>query len=101
MLSIRKKIAVTVAALLATTGVAASAQSSPPATEQQRKATVGISILPGIIGPGSGLATSSSAKWAVIGKFSASKEGKKVQLQRLSGTTWSAPPRPRSARTAT
>jgi hypothetical protein len=87
MLSIRKKIAVTVAALVATTGVAASAQSSPSAHEQ-RKATVGISILPGIIGPGSGLATSSSAKWAVIGKFSASKEGKKVLLQRLSGTTW-------------
>ena len=87
MLSIRNKIAVTVAALVATTGVAASAQSSPSATEQ-RKATVGISILPGIIGPGSGLATSSSAKWAVIGKFSAAKEGKKVLLQRLSGTTW-------------
>jgi hypothetical protein len=87
MLSIRNKIAVTVAALVATTGVAASAQSSPSATEQ-RKATVGISILPGIIGPGSGLATSSSAKWAVIGKFSAAKEGRKVLLQRLSGTTW-------------
>ncbi len=87
MLSIRNKIAVTVAALVATTGVAASAQPSPSATEQ-RKATVGISILPGIIGPGSGLATSSSAKWAVIGKFSAAKEGRKVLLQRLSGTTW-------------
>jgi hypothetical protein len=49
---------------------------------------VGISILPGIIGPGKSLAKSSSAKWAVIGKFSASKEGKKAILQRLSGTSW-------------
>ena len=29
-----------------------------------------------------------SAKWAVIGKYDASKEGKKVILQRLSGTSW-------------
>jgi hypothetical protein len=89
MLSIRQKIAVTVAALVATAGIAASAQSSPRAPEH-RKATVNISILPGIIGPGSGLATSSSAKWAVIGKFAGAKEGKKVTLQRLSGTTWVA-----------
>jgi Glycosyl hydrolases family 16 len=87
MLSIRKKIALTVAALVATTGVAASAQSSPSGSAQ-RKATVGISILPGIIGPGPGLATSSATNWAVIGKYSASQEGKKVLLQRLSGTTW-------------
>jgi beta-glucanase (GH16 family) len=87
MLSTRKKIAITLAALVATAGVAASAQSSSSAKEQ-RKATVGISILPGIIGPGSGLANSSTAKWAVIGKYAESKAGKKVLLQRLSGTTW-------------
>jgi beta-glucanase (GH16 family) len=87
MLSIRDKIAATIVSVLAATaGGAAPAQMSSSAA--QRKATVGISILPGIIGPGNGVQGPGSAKWAVIGKYDASKEGKKVILQRLSGTSW-------------
>ena len=84
MLSIREKFAATtVSVLAATMGGAATAQMSPSAAQQ--KATVGISILPGIIGPGNGVQGSGSAKWAVIGKYDSSKEGKKVILQRRSG----------------
>ena len=90
MLSIRSKIAaMTVSVLAATMGGAATAQmpSSPAQEPAQEKATVGISILPGIIGPGNGVQGSGSAKWAVIGKYDSSKEGKKVVLQRRSGTS--------------
>jgi hypothetical protein len=84
---IRAKTATaTVIVLAATMGGAASAQtpSSPPALA---KANVTISILPGIIGPGNGVQSSGSAQWAVIGKYDSAKEGKKVVLQRRSGTT--------------
>ena len=90
MLSIGSKIAaMTVIVLAATMGGAATAQmpSSPAQEPAQEKATVGISILPGIIGPGNGVQSSGSAKWAVIGKYDSSKEGKKVVLQRRSGTS--------------
>ena len=90
MLSIRWKVAATtVSVLAATMGGAATAQMSPsPAQEPaQEKAKVGISILPGIIGPGNGVQGSGNAKWAVIGKYDSSKEGKKVVLQRRSGTS--------------
>ena len=90
MMSIGSKIAaMTVSGLAATLGGAASAQMpSWPAQEPAHvKATVGISILPGVIGPGNGVQGSGSAKWAVIGKYDSSKEGKKVVLQRRSGTT--------------
>ena len=89
MLSIlAKAAAMTVSLLGATMGGAATAQmtSSPAQQPAQEKATVGISILPGIIGPGNGVQGSGSAKWAVIGKYDSSKEGKKVVLQRRSGT---------------
>ena len=78
----------TVIVLAAPMGGAATAQmpSSPAQEPAQEKATVGISILPGIIGPGNGVQGSGSAKWAVIGKYDSSKEGKNVVLQRLSGT---------------
>ena len=91
MLSIGSKIgAMTVIVLGATMGEAATAQMPPsPAQEHaQEKATVGVSILPGIIGPGNGVQGSGSAKWAVIGKYDSSKEGKKVVLQRRSGSGW-------------
>ena len=88
MLSIGSKMAaVTVSVLAATMGGTATAQmpSSPAQEPAQEKASVGISILPGIIGPGNGVQGSGSAKWAVIGKYDSSKEGKKVVLQRRSG----------------
>ena len=72
--------------LAATMGGAASAQL-PPRPPALAKATVGISILPGIIGPGNGVQGSGNAKWAVIGKYDSSKEGKNVILQRRSGTS--------------
>ena len=60
MLSIRKKIAATtVSVLAATAGGAATAQMSP--SPAQQKATVGISILPGIIGPGDGVQSAGKA----------------------------------------
>ena len=87
MLSVRETIAATMVSMLAATaGGAATAQV--PSSDAQRKATVGVSILPGIIGPGNGVQSPGSAKWAVIGKYDASKEGKKAILQRLSGTSW-------------
>ena len=66
----------------------ADAVLARPSAQQpaQEKASVGVSILPGIIGPGNGVQGSGSAKWAVIGKYDSSKEGKKVVLQRRSGT---------------
>jgi hypothetical protein len=89
MLSIPKKFAVAASVLAVTAGIAATAQiSSPASSAAARKATVSISIVPGIIGPGKGLQSSASAQWAVIGKYSPTKEGKKVVLQRQSGTTW-------------
>ncbi len=95
MLSIRKKIATSASLVLATAGVVAFVQSASPATSVEplssmarQKAAVTVSIVPGVIGPGSGLQKSSQAKWAVIGKYSPNKEGKKAKLQKLSGTSW-------------
>lgn len=89
MLSLRKTLATGATLALAATGLAAATQSTSSATPPPaRAASVGVSIVPGIIGPGGGLANSKKAKWAVIGKFSASKSGKKVLLQRLSGSSW-------------
>ena len=91
MLSTRKKIAGAVGLVMATAGVAAAAGSTSSAAGipvLQRKAAVSVSIVPSAIGPGKGLQTSSSAQWAVIGKYSPNKEGKKVLLQRQSGTSW-------------
>ncbi len=91
MLSTRKKIAGAVGLVMATAGVAAAAGSNSSAAGipvLQRKAAVSVSIVPSAIGPGKGLQTSSSAQWAVIGKYSPNKEGKKVVLQRQSGTSW-------------
>jgi beta-glucanase (GH16 family) len=94
MLSIRKKIAATMSVVAATAGVAATVQVTSPASSSAaeipalRRAAVSISIVPGIIGPGKRLQTSASARWAVIGKYSPTKEGKKVRLQRQSGTSW-------------
>src|SRR4051794_994409 len=87
MPSILGKItATTVSVLAATAGVAGTAHPSPSAAAQ--KASVKIAILPGIIGPGNGVQGSGSAKWAVIGTYDASKEGKKATLQRKSGSGW-------------
>ena len=95
MLSIRKKIATSASLVLATAGVVAFVQSATPASSVEplssaarQKAAVTVSIVPGVIGPGSSLQKSSQAKWAVIGKFGANKEGKKAKLQKLSGTSW-------------
>ena len=93
MLPIRKKIAVTASLVMATAGVVAFVQSAPcdlrsPALSRQAKAAVTVSIVPGVIDPGSSLKKASKAKWAVIGKFGANKEGKKAKLQRKSGTSW-------------
>ncbi len=93
MLSLRKKIAASMTLLVAAAGVAAVAETTssaaaPPAPLAASAAKVGITILPGVIGPGSGVAGSAKAKWAVIGKFSASKKGKTAKLQRQSGTSW-------------
>ena len=93
MLSIRKKIAVSASLLMATAGVVGvgadrrPGDASSPASARQ-KAAVTVSIVPGIIGPGGGLQSSTKAKWAVIGKYGANKEGKKVNLQRQSGSSW-------------
>jgi len=92
MLSIRKKIAVSASMVVAAASAAAAVQAASPATSAEplakQRAGVSVSIVPGIIGPGKGLQTSKSAKWAVIGKYSPNKEGKKVKLQRQSGSTW-------------
>ncbi len=93
MQSIRKKIAVSASLLMATAGVVASVQTASPATSAppisaRQKATVSVSIVPGIIGPGAGLQSSKKANWAVIAKYGAGKVGKKVVLQRKSGSTW-------------
>ena len=81
MLSIGSRIAaMTVGVLAVTLGGAATAQIPPsPAQEPAQepahvKATVGISILPGIIGPGNGVQGSGTAKWAVIGKYDSSMD---------------------------
>ena len=60
MQSIRKKIAVSASLLMASAGVVASVQTASPATSAppisaRQKATVSVSIVPGIIGPGAGL----------------------------------------------
>ena len=47
-----------------------------------------VSIVPGVIGPGSGPAELGGRQWAVIGKYGANKAGKKVVLQRQSGSSW-------------
>jgi beta-glucanase (GH16 family) len=91
MLSTRKKIAAAVGLVMATAGVAATADVTSSAAEipvLQRKAAVSVSIVPSVIGPGKGLQSSSTAKWAVVGRYSPNKEGKKVVLQRQSGTSW-------------
>ncbi len=96
MPSIRKKIAVSASLALAAAGVVAIVQSASPATSvpaaperhRQAKAKVAVSIVPGVIGPGSSLQRSTRAKWAVIGKYGANKAGKKVKLQRQSGSSW-------------
>ena len=87
MLPIRKKIAVSASLVMATAGVVAFVQSAAPATSaspalsRHAKAAVTVSIVPGVIDPGSSLKKASKAKWAVIGKFGANKEGKKAKLQ--------------------
>jgi beta-glucanase (GH16 family) len=91
MLSTRKKIAAAIGLVMATAGVAATADVTSSAAEMpvlQRKAAVSVSIVPSAIGPGKGVQSSGAAKWAVIGKYSPNKEGKKVLLQRQSGTSW-------------
>ncbi len=93
MQSIRKKIAVSASLLMASAGVVASVQTASPATSvpptsARQKATVAVSIVPGIIGPGAGLQSSKKASWAVIAKYGAGKVGKKVVLQRQSGSSW-------------
>jgi beta-glucanase (GH16 family) len=93
MLSNRKKFAVGASLMMATAGIVASVQiaapapSSSPASARQ-KAAVTVSIVPGVIGPGGGLQSSKKAKWAVIGKYGTGKVGKKVVLQRKSGSGW-------------
>ena len=68
MLSIRKKIALSASLLMATAGVVASVQTASPATSSpapaRQKAAASVSIVPGIIGPGTSLQNSSAAKWA-------------------------------------
>ncbi|MEO6509750.1 MAG: glycoside hydrolase family 16 protein [Nocardioides sp.] len=91
MLSTPKLIASVASLALVSAGVAATAGGSSSAAgipALQRKAAVTVSIVPGIIGPGSGLQSANAAKWAVIGKYAATKAGKKVVLQRQSGTAW-------------
>ena len=91
MLSKPQKIAVTATLALASAGVAASAgmtSSAAGSPALQRKAAVQVSIVPGVIGPGSGLQSANAAKWAVIGKYAPNKAGKKVVLQRQSGSAW-------------
>ena len=94
MLPIRKKIAVSASLVMATAGVVAFVQSASPATSaspalsRQAKAAAKVSIVPGVIDPGSSLKKASKAKWAVIGKFGANKAGKKAKLQHKSGSSW-------------
>jgi hypothetical protein len=91
MLSTPKLFASVASLALVSAGVAATAGGSSSAAgipALQRKAAVSVSIVPGVIGPGSGTQSANAAKWAVIGKYAATKAGKKVVLQRLSGTTW-------------
>ena len=93
MLSNRKKIAVSASLLMATAGIVASVQTAAPATtpspaSARQKAAVSVSLVPGVIGPGSGLQSSKKASWAVIGKYGTGKVGKKVVLQRKSGSSW-------------
>ncbi len=91
MLSTRKKIAASMSLVVATAGLAAAAAVNSSAAEipaLQRKAAVAVSIVPGVIGPGSGTQSSARAKWAVIGKYSPNKAGKKVVLQRKYGSSW-------------
>jgi len=93
MLSNRKKIAMSASLLMATAGIVASAQTAAPATSSsptsaRQKAAVTVSIVPGVIGPGGGLQSSKKASWAVIGKYGTGKVGKKVVLQRKSGSSW-------------
>ncbi len=92
MLSTRKKIAATMSLAVATAGLAATVQVTSSASDAvpalQRKAAATASIVPGVIGPGKGVQSSSSAEWAVIGKFNPTKAGKKAVLQRLVGTSW-------------
>ena len=87
-LSIGSKIAAMSVSVLAVTmgGTATAQMCRGRPRSRPRKAKVGISILPGIIGAGNGVQGSGSAEWAVIGKYDSSKEGKKVVLQRRSGT---------------
>src|SRR5215204_4748965 len=70
-----------------------SKPNSPPSEgrrmlSNRKKAAVTVSIVPGAIGPGGGLQSSKKAKWAVIGKYGAGKVGKKVVLQKKSGSSW-------------
>ena len=94
MLPIRKKIAAGAGLVMVTAGIAALTQtagpasSASPALARQAKAAVTVSIVPGVIDPGSSLKKARSAKWAVIGKFAANKAGKKATLQRQSGSSW-------------
>lgn len=105
MLSIRNKIAVSASLVLASAGVLATVQSAqsapadrarPVSTNQEatahvsarQQAAVPVSIVPGVIAPSSDLQKSGAAKWAVIGKYGAGKAGKKVKLQRKSGSSW-------------
>ncbi len=93
MLSNRKKIAVSASLLMATAGIVASVQTAAPATtpspaSARQKAAVTVSLVPGVIGPGGGLQSSKKASWAVVGKYGTGKVGKKVVLQRKSGSSW-------------
>ena len=92
MQSIRKKIAVSASALMATAGVMASVQASPATSASpasaRHQAAVSVSLVPSAIAPGAGLQSSTKASWAVIGKYGAGKVGKKVVLQRQSGSSW-------------
>jgi beta-glucanase (GH16 family) len=96
MLSNRKKIAVSASLFMATAGIVTSAQAASPATSAspvspasaRQKAAVSISLVPSAIGPGAGVQSSKKASWAVIGKYGAGKVGKKVVLQRQSGSSW-------------
>jgi len=82
--TLRRPIAVAVAALTVSTALAAVSQTSGASSQQQATVTV----LPGIVQPGKGTRNADKALAAVIATFTPAAKGRAAELQRRVGSAW-------------
>ncbi len=82
--TLRRPLAVALAALTVSAALATMSQTSEAAGQQQAT----ITILPGIVQPGRKIANADKALAAVTATFSPAKKGRAVELQRQDGNKW-------------